>query len=112
MGAVFCDIDGTIFEKPGEGETTDIDSTRVLPGSIEQLQKWYDDGHAIILTTARHSRLRGNTLAQLFHFGVPFTKLLMDLPTGVRILVNDNKPDSKCNRAIAISLNRNEGIHI
>jgi hypothetical protein len=36
----------------------------------------------------------------------------MDLPVGVRILVNDNKPGSKCNRAIAISLNRNEGIHI
>ena len=112
MGAVFCDIDGTIFEKPGEAEITDIDSTKVLPGSIEQLQKWYDQGHAIILTTARHSRLRGVTLDQLFYFKVPFTKLLMDLPVGVRILVNDNKPGSKCNRAIAISLNRNEGIHI
>lgn len=112
MGVVFCDIDGTIIEKPGEGEVTDIESTKLLPGSLEQLEKWSDQDHMIIITTARDSSLREKTLKQLMHFGIPFTKLIMDLPVGVRILVNDNKPNSKCNRAIAISLNRNEGIHI
>lgn len=111
MGVIFCDIDGTIFRKYGEEEVTDIESTHLLPGSLEQLQKWDAEGHLIVLTTSRSPNLRTITQIQLDHFNVPFNRLLMGLPVGVRILVNDNKPDSKCNRAIAISLERNEGIH-
>lgn len=109
MGVIFCDIDGTIFRKNSE---VDNATSELLPGSLEQLLKWKSDGHAIILTTARPESMQSDTVEQLVNNGVPFDLLIMALPVGDRILINDNSP--RCpnrNRALAVNLKRNEGIH-
>ena len=49
---IFCDIDGTIFKyRKFETYTTSI--PELLPMAKELVNKWYDSGHIIVLTTAR-----------------------------------------------------------
>jgi hypothetical protein len=104
------DIDGTlIYHKDNLSDMIRGDMN-LLNGTVEKLLQWRMGGHYIILTTARPEGVRAATERQLHEAGIFYDQLVMGLPTGSRVLVNDMKPDGTLT-AQAINLNRNEGIY-
>ena len=105
----FVDIDGTIFVyRPfNEYKTTEV---QVIKSSKQFLQKVRDEGHMIILTTARPEDLREHTEYELKKSGIPYHQLVMGIERGPRYLINDMDPNKPGERAIAINVIRNGGI--
>ena len=105
----FCDIDGTIF-KYRKFETYTTTQAEPIETTVDQINEWYDEGHQIVLTTARPEELREHTLVELTNAYVPYDKLIMGIERGQRYLINDMDPNKPGERAIAINLKRDEGI--
>ena len=105
----FCDIDGTIF-KYRKFETYKTSAPEVIPTTLEFLEVVKEQGHMIILTTARPEDLREHTIKALDDSKVPYDRLLMGIERGPRYLINDMDPNKPGKRAIAMNLIRNEGI--
>tara|TARA_R100000541_G_scaffold9401_3_gene16990 strand:- start:6427 stop:6765 length:339 start_codon:yes stop_codon:yes gene_type:complete len=105
----FCDIDGTIF-KYRKFETYKTSAPEVIPTTLEFLEVVKEQGHMIILTTARPEDLREHTIKELDDSKVPYDRLLMGIERGPRYLINDMDPKKPGKRAIAMNLIRNEGI--
>ena len=104
---IFCDIDGTIFKhKNCFSRTEDSD---ILDDVLSTFEKWDKNGHKIILTTGRRESEREITKKQLLKYGIIFDQLIMGLPRGERVLINDKKKNSPNNNAFAINLTRNDG---
>lgn len=107
---IFSDIDGTlVYQVPFE-EISPYRS-RALPGAVEKMTKWYNEGHHIVLTTARPESLRSTTLAEMKFLGIPFHQLVMGIGRAERILINNSseeRPEEK--RAIAIQVEKNGGL--
>jgi hypothetical protein len=106
---IFCDIDGTLLFHYGNIEDNYKKSPCALPNSIRLIQSWEKSNYKIILTTGRKECVRGITETQLLQLGIVYDVLIMGLPNGDRVLINDKKPNSLRNTAYAINLNRNEG---
>lgn len=109
---IFCDIDGVLFKHSG-----DITSQHLLPvkeiemqGVRETFTAWDRKGYKIILTTGRRESTRPYTEKQLAAAGIFYDHLLMGITGGIRVLINDHKPDSDVETAIAVNLKRNEGV--
>lgn len=107
---IFCDIDGTILRHTGNVISNYKDDPVLLPGALENIIQWEKNGYTIVLTTGRKECVRGATEAQLLRSGIIYDKLIMGLPNGDRILINDKKPNGIANTAYAINLVRNEGL--
>ena len=108
---IFCDIDGTLVKHNGPTIVCNPDhNLEILEGTREKLAEWDKKGYNIILTTGRKESLRNITEKQLESAGIFYDQLVMGIGGGKRILINDLKEDSKAETAIAICLNRNEGI--
>jgi hydroxymethylpyrimidine pyrophosphatase-like HAD family hydrolase len=108
--SLFIDIDGVIF-KQGNSWPDVYHDTQVLPGSKEKLVEWNLAGHRIILTTGRPECFRALTEKQLVDNFIPYDLLLMGLPTGQRVVLNDLKPEqSDVSMAIAVNLMRDQGM--
>ena len=105
----FCDIDGTIF-KYRKFETYTTTEVEPIKATVDQLNQWYDEGHMIVLTTARPKELKEHTIEELELSNVPYDKLIMGIERGPRYLINDMDPNKPGERAIAINLKRDEGI--
>ena len=105
----FCDIDGTIF-KYRKFETYTTTQAEPIETTVDQINEWYDEGHQIVLTTARPEELREHTLVELTNAYVPYDKLIMGIERGPSYLINDMDPNKPGERAIAINLKRDEGI--
>ncbi len=105
----FVDIDGTIFvyRKFETYKETDV---KVIKSSKQFLQKVKDDGHMIILTTARPEDLREHTVYELSKNNVPYDRLIMGIERGPRYLINDMDPKKPGDRAIGINVIRDGGI--
>lgn len=105
----FVDIDGTIFlyRKFDTYLTTEA---QVIKKSKNFLQQVRDEGHKIVLTTARPEYLREHTALELTKNGIPFHQLVMGIERGPRYLINDMDPNSPGERAIAINVIRDGGI--
>jgi ribonucleotide monophosphatase NagD (HAD superfamily) len=108
MKTIFCDIDGTILEHMGSLSKINYDQ-QILKGVVEKFDEWNSKSYKVIITTARPESMRSFTENQLKEFGLGYSELIMDLPTGTRYLFNDTKPDGTVT-AIAYSLERNVGI--
>ena len=106
---VFCDIDGTIF-RYRKFETYRTSVPEVLPNVRESMQAWKKASVYIVLTTARPEYLRDHTIQELEDADIPFDQLVMGIGRGTRYLINDNEDPDKP-RAIAVSLDRNEGFN-
>lgn len=107
---VFCDIDGTLVEHTGnivENLKTDISLSNV----IDTIRLWDKHNYKIILTTGRKESTRKQTEEQLSKIGIVYDQLVMGLPNGERILINDKKTNGVRNTAYAINLVRNEGFN-
>jgi mannose-6-phosphate isomerase-like protein (cupin superfamily) len=107
---VFCDIDGTLLEHTGSIQENVGDYPTVLPGAIDAIRAWDRLNYRIILTTGRKESTRQLTELQLAECGIHYDQLIMGLPNGDRVLINDKKPNGVRNTAYALNLVRNEGL--
>lgn len=106
---VFCDIDGTLF-KYRKFETYETSKPEILDGVEETMTRWKQQGHMIILTTARPEYLREHTMMELDLYEIPYDRLIMEIERGPRFLVNDMDPGKPGERATGVNLNRDVGL--
>ena len=120
----FIDIDGTIvkhlcndsidtaIEKKGE-------ESHLIETPIKQSVNFLNSippTDTIVLTTARDSKHRDHTLKMLRHHNIKYDKILFDLRSGPRYLINDTKPagvvgnKEPMQTAFAINVERDKGI--
>jgi len=102
------DIDGVIFKhnkykelQPGEDETP-------LPGVVDFFRR-IGKSDFVILVTSRDERYRERTERSLKKADVCYNVIIMNLPVGERVVINDRKP-SRLDTAFAINLRRNDGL--
>jgi uncharacterized HAD superfamily protein len=107
---IFCDIDGTIF-KYRKFETYKSTEAEPISSTVEYLQKQHEEGHMIILTTARPHDMLGHTMWELKNHNIPYNRLIMGLERGPRYLINDMDPGKEEKRAIAVNLIRDQGFN-
>lgn len=105
----FVDIDGTIF-KYRKFETYESTTAEVIESTKQYLIEKKNEGHMIVLTTARPDWLYTHTVNELKVNDIPFDRLVMGIERGARYLINDMDPKVPGERAIAINLERNKGI--
>ena len=105
---IFCDIDGVIFKHFSNIKDVHL-YTELLPGVVEKFDKWNKMGHRIILTTGRPESMRSLTCKQIDNAGLFYHELIMSLPRGSRIVINDSKPDASPT-AFSFSPKRDEGL--
>jgi hypothetical protein len=107
----FIDIDGTILTLlPDIRDISRFDCISMIGRPDLKLIEMYKEGHTIILTTARPESMRDITKKQLATMGILYHILLMNLPNGPRVLVNDFTEDTGP-KAFAFNVKRNtEGI--
>jgi len=105
----FVDIDGTIFIYR-KFETYESTEAEVIKSTKQFLQQVNDEGHMIVLTTARPEYLREHTEKELTKNGIPYHRLIMQIERGPRYLINDMDPNNPGERAICYNLKRDGGI--
>ena len=122
----FIDIDGTIvkhlyndsiyiaIEKDGE-------KSHLWEKPIKQSVNFLNSIPAtdtIVLTTARDSKHKDHTLKMLQHYNIKYDRILFDLRSGPRYLINDTKPvgvvgnKEPMQTALAINVERDKGIAV
>jgi hypothetical protein len=109
MKTIFVDIDGTVLKHNGNLSSQITTSPSLLPGVIEAFNEWNMKGYCIILTTGRKECMRSITERDLLAKGIFYDQLIMGLPRGERVLINDSKPDCHIT-AQAITVTRNKGL--
>jgi len=107
---VFCDIDGTLLTHTGDITKNTTDLTPPLPGVLNAIRAWDRANYRIILTTGRKESTRAATEQQLRHAGIVYDDLIMGLPNGDRVIINDRKTDGTRNTAYAVNVVRNKGL--
>lgn len=105
---IFCDIDATVVEQPDGPEGFDLNA-KALPGAVAKINKWYDEGCCIVFTTARHSSFFYQTHKQLTQLGFKFQLLMMEIGSGKRWVINNEKTHTK-DTAGAIVVGKNMGL--
>ena len=106
---IFSDIDGTLIEQV-RFEDLNPNVANVLPGVREKMNEWYEEGHYIVLTTARPENLREVTVKQMETAGIRFHQLVMGIGREERILINNNsKGEPDRHRALAVPVLRDSG---
>jgi hypothetical protein len=110
MKTVFCDIDGTLLNHTGDIIKNNLEQSVVLPAVTDVLKQWDRASYTLVLTTGRKESLRSHTENQLRESGIFYDQLIMGLPNGDRIVINDRKSNSPRNTAYAINLVRNSGL--
>ena len=108
---IFIDIDGTILKHHGEGGLNQIYSqpATLLPGVIEKFEQWKYDECRIILTTARPESMRDITEHQLKGYRLFWDDMIMGLPRGPRVVINDTKDNGEIT-AFGVPVVRNAGL--
>ena len=97
------DLDGTILRHNGHLGSGDV----VLPG-VKEFWLKIPHGDSIILLSAREEKYRVSTEAFLIDNDLRFDVLIMGLPKGERILINDKKPGG-LQTAISLNVDRDQG---
>ena len=122
----FIDIDGTIVKTRNNEQLDEAIGSMGNKSylSEEPIKKSLDFiksipiNDTIVLTTARDSRHEDHTLQMLNHFKIRYDKILFDLRSGARFLINDIKPigiagnSEPLKTAYAINVERNKGIPV
>jgi uncharacterized HAD superfamily protein len=106
---VFIDIDGTIFKHYGNLNMMVLQEPELIRGTVEKFLEWRKKEYYIVLTTARLEGMRQITQKQLTDAGLFYDQMIMGLPPGARILINDEKPDGT-NTATSFCIKRDSGI--
>ncbi len=103
---VFIDIDGTIFKHYGNLNMMVLQEPELIRGTVEKFLEWRKKEYYIVLTTARLEGMRQITQKQLTDAGLFYDQMIMGLPPGARVLINDEGSKVK---AHSVSLKRDEG---
>ena len=88
------DIDGTICEDIRNEDSHLFPTAKVIEGSLQQINKWAEQGHSITFFTAREEKDRIVTLEWLHKHGFKFHELIMNKPRisdGQEYIWIDNK---------------------
>jgi len=107
---LFVDIDGTLLFHHGCGNLQANTQPVLLAGVHKKFDEWDRKGYRIFLVTGRRESERKKTEEQLQSVGIVYDGLIMGIGGGVRVLINDLKEESKDPTALAICIERNEGI--
>ena len=107
---IFCDLDATLVRHSGDLISQVKEPLELLEGTLDKLKIWERNGYKIIITTGRKESMRRRTIEQLEEAGIFYDQLIMGIGGGKRVLINDRKPDSNEDTAIAINITRHEGI--
>lgn len=106
---VFCDIDGTLLEHNLNLHSMVKDPPVLLPDVVDVFQQWREQDYYIVITTARPEGTRRITEDHLLSCGLFWDQMIMGLPTGSRMVINDKKPNGMVT-AEAFCIERNEGL--
>lgn len=106
---ILIDIDGTILKHHQNLNKMVADEPELIDGTIEKFLEWRKKQYYIVLTTARVEGLRQVTQKQLTDVGLFYDQLVMGLPNGPRVLINDKKPEGTVT-ATAYCIERDYGI--
>jgi hypothetical protein len=108
----FIDVDGTLVPHLGMLELNAIAAgnshTEVLLPGVVELWSRFTAEDVIIITTARIESHRAMTEKLFRENGLRYDKLIMNLPCGPRIVINDT-PDTFFKKAIGVNVMRNAG---
>ena len=107
---IFCDIDGTLLRHHGDVSLNIFGEPEALQDALGSVKQWERLNYTIILTTGRKESTRARTEAQLAALGIVYDKLIMGLPNGERIVINDLKPNGVARTARAVNVVRNGGL--
>lgn len=107
---IFLDIDGVLITHHNRGGGFQVQSKSLIKGTLEKLEEWNRKEYMIILVTGRKESTRQTTESILSELGITYDYLIMGLPRGQRVVINDYKPNSDYPAAHAICLERNVGI--
>lgn len=99
------DVDGVIFPHNGYLQS---EEESPLAGVLEFFRELPEED-SIVLLSARPEQHRDQTEQQLERWGIRFSYLLLGLPVGERILINDTKPRG-LKTAWAVNVARDCGI--
>jgi hypothetical protein len=102
---IFIDLDGTIVQH----QVPPYKPSVLIPGVIEKLLQWRQEGHRIVLTTARPFLEAEEALVLLRNFGFAFDECVFSITPGKRYIINDRKYDDE-DKAIGINLQRDKGL--
>jgi len=102
------DIDGVIFEHNKYKELQLGEDETPLPGVVDFFRR-IGKSDFVILVTSRDERYRERTERSLKKADVCYNVIIMNLPVGERVVINDRKP-SRLDTAFAINLRRNDGL--
>ncbi|MBA7518379.1 hypothetical protein ES705_10449 [subsurface metagenome] len=106
--AWIMDIDGVICEHNKYKELKLNEFEPLLPG-VKGFFERISSSDFVILITSRKEKYRKQTERSLKESGIRYDVLIMDLPVGERILINDQKL-SGLKTAFSVNLRRNEGL--
>lgn len=106
----FIDIDGTLLKHRDNIHEIITTYGSLVDGVIKQLIEIRKMGHYIVLTTARPEGTRHYTEKELERLGIFYDQLIMGLPIGPRIIINDTNTDRPM--AIGITIERDGGFNI
>jgi hypothetical protein len=103
---IFVDVDGTILKHqyPEFGFAEPV----ILEGVKEAFKSWSSKDYHIIITTGRKESMRESTINQLKKLQLSYDLLLMGMPRGERVIINDMKPDGTIT-ARAFNIERDKG---
>jgi ribonucleotide monophosphatase NagD (HAD superfamily) len=107
---IFCDIDGVLLKHSGDICQQHLNKAEVLPGVPESIRDWDIKGYRIILVTGRRESTREFTEKQLAEAGILYDQLVMGVTGGVRVIINDHKPNSNDPTCEAVNIQRNQGL--
>ncbi len=102
------DIDGVIFEHNKYKELQPDEDETPLPGVVDFFSR-IGKPDFVILVTSRDERYRERTERSLKKADVCYNVIIMNLPVGERVVINDRK-SSGLDTAFAINLRRNDGL--
>jgi len=107
--SIFCDIDGVLL-KHNDHSNSNIDTNICLQG-YKTLKELNANNHKIILTTARNEKYRNEVQSLLKAKNIYYDELIMSLPSGPRVLINDHKPSKPFTiQANSYEVVRNRGL--
>lgn len=106
---IFCDIDGTIFKHKCTLSKMVTEKPVILPGVLDKFYEWRENDYYIVITTARPEGCKRITEKQLHEVGLFWDKLIMGLPVGPRVVINDKKPNGMIT-SYAVCVDRNAGL--
>lgn len=108
---IFTDLDGTLLTNTSKYNVPLQGQGKPIQKNIDYLNDLKErDLATIIITTSRSESERSATVNELRSKGILYDQLIMGLPHCKRYLVNDFASSNPYPSAIAVNLNRNEGL--